>query len=129
MIVNSIIRACPILVDGKILYADLVVIKLDEFDVILGMDWLAKHHVVVNCYTKEVVIDVEGQKKIVLMGERKVVPVCLISAVAAFYLIREGCKAFLANIVDVTKVSPGVEDVPVVRDFSDVFLDKLPRLP
>ena len=60
VIVNSVVKACPILVGGEILYANLVVIKLDEFDVILGMDWLAKHYAVMNCYTKEVVIDVEG---------------------------------------------------------------------
>ena len=63
MVVNSVVKACSILVAGEILYADLVVIKLDKFDVILGMDWLAKHHAIVNCYTKEIVIDVEGQKK------------------------------------------------------------------
>ena len=38
MVVNLVMRACPILVGGKILHSDLVVIKLDEFDVILGMD-------------------------------------------------------------------------------------------
>ena len=58
MIVNTVIKACPILVDSETLCADLIVIKLEEFDVIMGMDWLAKHHAIVNCYTKEVVIDV-----------------------------------------------------------------------
>ena len=56
-------------------------------------------------------------------------PTCLISAVTAFHLIREGCEAYLASIMDTAKVSPGVKDVPVVRDFLDVFLDKLPGLP
>ena len=59
VVVNSVVKACPILVGGKILYANLVVIKLHEFDVILGMDYLAKHHAIVNYYTKKVVIDVE----------------------------------------------------------------------
>ena len=31
-----------------------------------------------NCYTKEVVIDMLGQKKVVLVGKRKVMPTCLI---------------------------------------------------
>ena len=63
-----------------------------------------------------------------MVGERKVMPICLISAVTAFYLNREGCEAYLANIVDTTKISPGVSDVPVIRDYADVFLDKLPGL-
>ena len=38
VIVNMVVRACPIEVEGKTLYVDLVVINLEEFDVILGMD-------------------------------------------------------------------------------------------
>ena len=52
VVVNSVVKVCPILVDDEILYANLVVIKLDEFDVILGMDWLEKHHAIMNCNTK-----------------------------------------------------------------------------
>ena len=44
-------------------------------------------------------------------------------------MIRDGCEAYLANIVDISKVSPRVTDVPVVKEFSDVFLDELPGLP
>ena len=33
VVVNSTIKACPILVSGEILNADLIVIKLEEFDV------------------------------------------------------------------------------------------------
>ena len=73
-----------------------------------------------DCYTKKVVIDIEGQKKIVLVGERKVVPSCLISAVIALQLIRDGGETYLANIIDTTDVSPGVKEVPVVSDFPDV---------
>ena len=38
VVVNSIVRACPIKVGDELLYADLIVIKLKEFDVILGID-------------------------------------------------------------------------------------------
>ena len=62
VVVNSVMRACPLVVSREILYADLVIIKLDEFDVILEMDWLFKHHAIMDCYTKEIVINVEGQK-------------------------------------------------------------------
>ena len=55
-----------------------------------------------NCYTKEVVIDVEGQKTIVLVGERKVVAACLISTMTAFHLIKVGCEAYLENVIDIT---------------------------
>ncbi|KAL0462736.1 UNVERIFIED_CONTAM: Retrovirus-related Pol polyprotein from transposon [Sesamum latifolium] len=115
-------------VEGDTLYADLVVINLREFDVILGMDWLASNHAVVNS-NKRVAVEINGQMKTVIVGERKVIPNCLISAVTAFNLIKEGCQAYLASVHDTTKVSPGVLEVPVVREFPDVFPEELPGLP
>ncbi|KAL0294450.1 UNVERIFIED_CONTAM: Retrovirus-related Pol polyprotein from transposon [Sesamum radiatum] len=129
ILVNTVVRSCPIVVEGVTLYADLVVINLREFDVILGMDWLASNHALVDCQTKEVAVEVNGQTKTVIVGERKVIPNCLISAVTAFNLIKEGCEAYLASVRDVTKVSPGMSEVPIVREFSDVFPEELPGLP
>ncbi|KAL2243791.1 UNVERIFIED_CONTAM: Retrovirus-related Pol polyprotein from transposon [Sesamum indicum] len=129
VLVNTVVRSCPIVVEGVTLYADLVVIDLREFDVILGMDWLASNHTLVDCQTKEVMVEVNGQMKTVIVGERKVIPNCLISTVTAFNLIKEGCEPYLASVHDTMKVSPGVLDVPVVREFSDVFPDELPELP
>ena len=55
VVVNSVVKACPILVGGEILYTNLVVIKLDEFDVILGMDWLSQHYATLDCRSKVVI--------------------------------------------------------------------------
>ncbi|KAL0337562.1 UNVERIFIED_CONTAM: Retrovirus-related Pol polyprotein from transposon [Sesamum calycinum] len=41
----------------------------------------------------------------------------------------EGCEAYLASVRDTTKVGPSVSDVPVVREFPDVFPEELPGLP
>ncbi|KAL2235714.1 UNVERIFIED_CONTAM: Retrovirus-related Pol polyprotein from transposon [Sesamum indicum] len=129
VLVNTVVRSCPIVVEGVTLYADLVVIDLREFDVILGMDWLVSNHALVDCQTKEVMVEVNRQMKTVIVGERKVIPNCLISAVTAFNLIKEGCETYLASVHDTMKVSSGVLNVPVVREFPDVFPDELPGLP
>ena len=92
------------------------------------MDWLSKNHVIVDCQTKKVVMETSEHRKIIFMGERKIVPTCLISATAAFHLIKKGCEAYLANMVDISKVSQGVMDVPVVKEFEDVFPEDLPGL-
>ena len=40
------------------------------------------------------------------------------------------CQGFLASVVDTTQVEKSKpEDIPIVRDFLDVFLEELPRLP
>ena len=104
--VNTMIKACSIALPFVTMYVDLVVINLCEFDVFLGMDWLSKNHAIVDCQTKEVVMEVDGQLKTVIVGERKVVPNCLISAVMAFQFIRDGCDAYLANVKDVLRQVP-----------------------
>ncbi|KAL0344329.1 UNVERIFIED_CONTAM: hypothetical protein Sangu_1320300 [Sesamum angustifolium] len=108
MLVNTVVRSCPVVVEGVTLCANLVVINLREFDVILGMDWLSCNHALVDCQTKEVTVEVNGQMKTVIVGERKVIPNCLISAVTVFNLIKGGCEAYLASVRDTTKVGPSV---------------------
>ena len=34
--------------------AELILLDIHDFDVILGMDWLSRHHATVDCYRKEV---------------------------------------------------------------------------
>ncbi|KAI5324710.1 hypothetical protein L3X38_033783 [Prunus dulcis] len=98
-------------------------------DVILGMDWLAKHHASVDCFRKEVVLRSPGCPEVTIYGERRVLPSCLISAMTAKKLLRKGCSGYLAHVVDTRKQELKLEDIPVVRDFSDVFPDDLPGLP
>ncbi|KAL0405306.1 UNVERIFIED_CONTAM: Transposon Ty3-G Gag-Pol polyprotein [Sesamum latifolium] len=38
----------------------------------------------------------------------------------------EGCEAYLAHVIDTKKVNPMLEEIPVVRDFPEVFPDDLP---
>ncbi|KAL0434132.1 UNVERIFIED_CONTAM: hypothetical protein Slati_2747500 [Sesamum latifolium] len=93
------------------------------------MDWLAQHRAVVDCYKKEVMIESSGESRVVFVGDRQVVPVCVISAVEARRLMLEGCEAYLAHVIDTKKVNPTLEEIPVVRDFPEVFPDDLPGLP
>jgi len=47
--INLIIRDYAINVEGKTLLADLVQLEMQEWDIILGMDWLANHKVTIVC--------------------------------------------------------------------------------
>ena len=50
-------------------------------------------------------------------------------AISARCLLQKGCKGYLAHVVDIYSSEVRLEDVPVVRDFLDVFPDDLPGLP
>ncbi|KAL2243599.1 UNVERIFIED_CONTAM: Transposon Tf2-12 polyprotein [Sesamum indicum] len=129
VIVNSVRKGSLVRIGDVNLPVDLIVLDLKEFDVILGMDWLAQHKAIVDCYKKEVMIECSGKSKIILVGDRQVVPICVISAMEARRLMLEGCEAYLAHVVDTEKVNPTLEEIPVVRDFPEVFPDDLPGLP
>ncbi|XP_075499929.1 uncharacterized protein LOC142538501 [Primulina tabacum] len=45
---DQIMRGCPIYVQGHQMYAELIVLKMTDFDVILGMDWLSKYIVTID---------------------------------------------------------------------------------
>ena len=40
------------LVEGRELLADLVLLDMIDFNVIMGMDWLSKHYATVDCREK-----------------------------------------------------------------------------
>ncbi|GAV77744.1 RVP_2 domain-containing protein [Cephalotus follicularis] len=51
---NSVYRGCEMSMAGISLYADLIVLPIRDFDVILGMDWLSAHRACMDCYNKTV---------------------------------------------------------------------------
>ncbi|CAN1154462.1 Transposon Ty3-I Gag-Pol polyprotein [Linum perenne] len=127
LIVDSLIRECIIMVAGYEFQADLILLPFDEFDIILGMDWLSNNRAKMDCYKKEVSFDIEGRGVALFKGIRKPIPGSLISALKAFSLIQEGCEAYLAHVTIAPETK--LEDVHIVREFPEVFPEELPGLP
>ena len=48
----------------------------------------------------------------------------LFQALRARKLLNKGCQGFLAYIVDTNRELQKLEDIPVVKDFADVFPDE-----
>ena len=52
---------CPqvkIMIDGVEFQADLVVLTTEGLDIILGMDWLKKHHGNISCIDRAVIVGI-----------------------------------------------------------------------
>ena len=62
-------------------------------------------------------------------GDRSAISPCLISALTARKLLAKRCQGILAYVLDTKKKVPVLEEIPVVKDFLDVVLEELPRLP
>ncbi|CAH9147980.1 unnamed protein product [Cuscuta epithymum] len=121
--------SCEVEVEGQNLSCDFVPLSMIEFDAILGMDWLEKHHARVDCYTK--VLELESDEGVTLRfeGDRAKSNSCIISAVRARSMMRKGCHAYLAYVIDKTKEEASIDDVRVVCKYPDVFPKDLPGLP
>ncbi|GKF84602.1 hypothetical protein Tco_0249500 [Tanacetum coccineum] len=75
-------------------------IKLDSFDVVIGMDWLYKYHARIIYDEKVIHILIDGETLIIR-----------------------------AQVMEKKSDEKQLEDIPVVREFSEVFPKNLPGLP
>ncbi|GJV50003.1 putative reverse transcriptase domain-containing protein [Tanacetum coccineum] len=98
-------------VTGHPFNIDLMPVELGSFDVIIGMDWLRRYHAVIGRESRLTVI----------------------SCSKAQEYMAKGCQVFLAQISAKKEEDKSerkqIEDVPIVRDFPEVFPEDLPGLP
>ncbi|XP_017609649.1 uncharacterized protein LOC108455621 [Gossypium arboreum] len=67
--VSKLFKDLPLEVQEAIFLADLIELLFGEFDLILGIDWLVKHHVNLDYVEKWVVLRTDEDNEIVVVGE------------------------------------------------------------
>jgi hypothetical protein len=108
--------------------ANLYVTILGSYDVVIGMDWLESHEAILNCKTKRLsLVDEEGQRR-VIVGRNQGVSLRFISSLQLWKSMRKGCKLYAILVLNEKGVAEGLEHLPVVREFADVFPEELPRM-
>nr|GEY77036.1 putative reverse transcriptase domain-containing protein [Tanacetum cinerariifolium] len=99
---NIVLRGCTLGLLGHPFNKDLMPVELGSFDIIIGMDWLAKYHALIICDEK-------------------------------FVRIPYGNEVYLAQVTSKKAEDKleekRLEDVPIVREFLEVFPEDLPGLP
>ena len=108
---------------------DLVALDVRDFDVVLGMDWLSRHRTTLDCYKKEVKFHRPGKLKVKFQGIHRELSFSMIFAMAARRMLCKGCQGYLAYMVETGKEGTMVDEIPVVREFPDVFPDDIAGLP
>jgi hypothetical protein len=108
-------QLCPMLnlkIRGVDFVANNIVLESKGIDVILGMDWLSKHKVLIDCAKKSIKLTTPEGKEIEFVVE----PVVTAKGVA--------------NHVKVNQLDASQRfEVPVVNEFPDVFPEELPGMP
>ena len=103
-----------VIIGGQEFLADLILLDIHDFDVILGMDWLSRHHATVDCYRKEVRFCRPGQTEVVFYGLRKTLPNNIMTAMKASKMLRKLYQGYLAYAIEVRDSGSRLEDIPVV---------------
>ncbi|XP_027368342.1 uncharacterized protein LOC113874306 [Abrus precatorius] len=106
---------CFIMVHGREFEMDLICLSLSQLDVILGMDWLAANHVLLDCREKTLIFNA-------LMTE---IP-RLLSQGAWENTV--STKAFMVMFSLEAESGMEPEYIPVVRDFLEVLLKDVSEL-
>ncbi|XP_017628523.1 uncharacterized protein LOC108471411 [Gossypium arboreum] len=94
--VSKLFRNVTLEVQGTVFLADLMELSFWEFNLILGMDWLVKHHVSLDCAEKRVVLRIGEDVEIVAIGEQRNYLSNVISV-----LVAEKELTFLGHVVSV----------------------------
>ena len=100
-----------------------------EFDLILGMDWLSKRRAIVDCDKKIVMLKCPHLFNVTVQGIRSEPIPKVISAMEARHFLRKGCEAFLALILDSKRKQVNFKNIPMIKEFPDVFPEELPGVP
>nr|GFC19654.1 putative reverse transcriptase domain-containing protein [Tanacetum cinerariifolium] len=108
-------------------------VELGSFDVIIGMDWLSRYNAVIACAEKLMRIPF-GNRILTIRGEgsneRNESRLNIISCSKAQEYMSKGCHMLLANITSTKDEDKSkekrLEDVPIVREFLEVFPEDLP---
>ncbi|XP_022032308.1 uncharacterized protein LOC110933391 [Helianthus annuus] len=127
-LLHEVCRNCKLMIEDEEFDIDLVPMILGEFKVIVGMDWMARHHAEIKCKSKTVLIQSPSGKQLEIQGERNV-EAKLCTIVQAVKYVLNGSRAYLAYVLDTNQSLATFEDVAIVNEFPDIFPEELPRLP
>ena len=121
-------RGVPIVIAGEQATADLKEFPLMEFDVILGMDWLSKYRATIRCRDQSVTFRGIQGNRVTYSGLVLKKGVKVISALKMWKHRQKGDMVYLCQVRDLTEEHL-LDDIPVARDFRDVFPEELPGVP
>nr|GFC08102.1 putative reverse transcriptase domain-containing protein [Tanacetum cinerariifolium] len=134
--VNTIIRSCTLNFLNHPFNIDLMSVEMGSFDVIIGIDWLSRYEAII-VYADKIVRIPWGRETLIFHGDgsnqEHETRFNIILCVKTQKYMLKGCQVFLAHVT--TKEAEGkskkkrLENVPIVRDFPEVFLEDLPGLP
>ncbi|KAI3732380.1 hypothetical protein L1987_63584 [Smallanthus sonchifolius] len=126
---THILKGCKLELATHIFDIDLMPVILGSFDIIISMDWLSKNQAEIICREKIVRIPLPSGETLSVQGEKVGAVMGIISFMKAQKCLRKGHTTILALVAEQPSEEKKIEDIPVVREFLEVFTEDLPGLP
>lgn len=119
-------KECPLVIGNRIRKITLFPMKMNHFDIIVGMDWLSEHRAVIDCDSKQVIFGDKVNPECVFQGVSPKPGSRVISIVEVKALNSQSCEGSLDALQNPGEVQHKPEDIHIVNEFLDVFPDELP---
>jgi len=104
-------------------------LEVDDFDVILGMDFLSRYNASIECQRKIMSIKIPKGKWVKFRGQGDPKNGKMISAGKAERLISQGAHGCISYARLEEKEIPKLKEVQIVREYEDMFPEELSGLP
>ncbi|MEQ5220378.1 retroviral-like aspartic protease family protein [Morganella morganii] len=106
---EHIFEGVPIKIKEVTFPSDLIQFDLDDFGVVLGMDWLGRYKAQILCSEQKVVLRGPGGKRVSYRGATKEPEVKLVSMIKIKKYVAKGHEAFLCAVEDLSAPKDAVQ--------------------
>ncbi|GAU10392.1 hypothetical protein TSUD_417700, partial [Trifolium subterraneum] len=120
---KRVCQNCPVSVAGKIYHVDLICLPLKDMDIVLGMDWLSANTVYIGCAEKNLYVPID------LNVESRALTALLQNTHQLIQYLGAENKCFSIMVTMSSESSLSPNDIPIAREYLDVFPEEMHSLP
>ncbi|XP_073035262.1 uncharacterized protein [Primulina eburnea] len=126
---TRMILDCVLNCEDNELHLNLIVLPMQDFDCIVGMDTLKIYRATIDCFHGIVRFRPNSGTKWNFYGKGSRAKIPLISSLEMSRLLFQGNEGYLVYAIDNEKSESTLSEIPVVNEFRDIFPDEIPGFP
>ncbi|WMV25466.1 hypothetical protein MTR67_018851 [Solanum verrucosum] len=125
LMMDQVYRSCLVSLAGYYAWVDLICLWMVDVNIILGMDWLALHHDILDCYDKTVTLVMSSVPRVESTSGSGSYPSKVISFIRDKRFVEKRYLSYLAFIWDTSVDPPFMDSMTVIRalDLSKIALN------
>ncbi|XP_076935029.1 uncharacterized protein LOC143601523 [Bidens hawaiensis] len=123
---SEFVRNCTIVLANLKFNIDILPVELGSFDIVVGMDWLSKNGAEIICSEKLVRLPIQYGESLAIQCDQCNPELKLPNITKTCKMLCKGYPEFLVNVVDAKAKERKIDDIPIVRDFPEVFPEDFP---